>query len=80
MRTSKYQTTTNIQEVVENKKLRNLYIFTYEPSGKHYYTVNGKKMSMAKFNEMFPIELIKHNPKGSNFDKTKNWMNGQKSY
>ena len=80
MRTSKYQTTTNIQEVIENKRLRNLHIFTYESSGKNYYTVNGKKVKTEKFNDMFPIELIKRNPKGSNFDKTKNWMNGEKSY
>jgi hypothetical protein len=80
MKASKYQTTTNIQEVVKNKAIRNFYVFTYEPSGKCYYNVNGKKISSAKFNDMFPIELRKHNPKGSNSDKSRNWMNGYKSY
>lgn len=80
MRTSKYQPTTNIQEIVKNKALRNLYIFTYKPDGKNYYTVNSKKISVDQFNEMFPIQLTKHNPKGNNYDKTKNWMHGEKSY
>jgi hypothetical protein len=80
MKVSKYQTTTNIQEVVKNKAIRNSYVFTYEPSGKCYYTVNGKKISLGKFNSMYPVDLIKHNPKGANSDKSRNWINGEKSY
>jgi hypothetical protein len=70
----------NLKTVFKNRSLRSKYVFTYEPTGERYYTVDGKKVTIEKFNEMFPIEFKKISSKGDNPDIRKNWVNGGKSY
>lgn len=71
---------TNLQEVIKNKQERNKYMFTYEPNGLCYYTVNGKKINPIDFDKMFPIEFKRSLKKGENSDRTKNWIYNKKSY
>jgi hypothetical protein len=70
----------NIQRVIENKINRQSYLFTYQPNGNNYYLVNGEKVSIEKFNELFPIEFKPYSSNTENPDKTKNWIQDKKSY
>lgn len=70
----------NIRQVLNNRNKRLKYTFTYLPNGENYYMVDGKKVSVKEFNEMFPIEFKPLMQKGANYDRTKNWLHGDKSY
>ena len=79
-RRRRYLLVGNVKEVLENKLIRSKYTFTYECNGDGYYTVDGEKITIEEFNILFPIELKPPAPKGENYDRTKNWLHGNKSY
>jgi hypothetical protein len=70
----------NIQEVVANRNIVKTTPFVYKSTGESYYLLDGKKVSIEDFESMFPLDLKPVAPKGANYDKTKNWVFGDKSY
>jgi hypothetical protein len=70
----------NLHEVIMNKEKRSSYTFTYKFNGESYYTVGEQKITPDKFNSLFPIEFKFESKKGKNSDRTKSWMQGEKSY
>lgn len=75
----KYLKNCNVSEVLSNKEKRSAYTFRVSPIASGYL-VNGKLISEKEFDAMFPITLKPARTKGANFDKTKNWLFGERSY
>lgn len=80
MKKERYIKVGNIHEIVRNKRERCNYVFTYEATGENYYVVGDKKLTIDEFHKMFPIDIKPPVNKGLNSDRTKNWINGEKSY
>ena len=70
----------NLQQIIANKEKRNQYTFRYNFNGENYYIVNDQQILVDKFNSLYPVELKHTNSKGKNSDRTRNWINGDKSY
>lgn len=70
----------NVKQVLENRNQKLKHTFTYLPNGDSYYLVDGKKVGVKEFNEMFPVDFKPPITKGANYDRTKNWVHGDKSY
>ena len=79
-RRKRYLLVGNVKEVMANKLARSKYTFTYKSNEDCYYTVDKKKLTIEEFNTLFPIEFKPPAPKGENYDRTKNWLHGDKSY
>ena len=72
---------TNISNVLESEQRRNNVPFVFNPNGESYYIHEREEINESQFNRLYPLEkLIKTAYKGENSDRTKNWMQDQKSY
>lgn len=73
-----------LSEYLKNKEIRNNMRYTCNPQRQGYVILEHCIISDEEVNEMLPLRekvlLWNHNNKGQNPDKTKNWMNGEKSY
>lgn len=70
----------NIGQVVRNKSIRRSTVFVFSPNMSGHYLYDNKAIPVNKFNELFPIQLKPIAFKGKNYDRTKNWIHGDKSY
>lgn len=70
----------NIAEVVANRNKIKTTPFVFESTGDNYYLYEGERISEEKMKAMFPLQLKPVAPKGANYDRTKNWVFGEKSY
>jgi hypothetical protein len=70
----------NIAEVMKNKDIRYSYRYLYKHNGEGFYIKGKKCIPEAEFEKMYPIEIKSPPPKGSNPDKSKNWIHDAKSY
>lgn len=70
----------NIAEVVANRNKLKTTPFVFKGTGDNYYLHEGKRVSTPELEAMFPIQLKPVAPKGANYDRTKNWVFGEKSY
>lgn len=79
-RSKKFLLVGNVRQVLLNRKKRLQYTFTYLPNGSKFYNVDGVKMDVKEFNDKFPVDFKPPLGKGANYDRTKNWVYGDKSY
>lgn len=70
----------NIAEVVANRNKIKTTPFIFKSTGESYYLYEGKRVEVAELEEMFPTQLKPLALKGANYDRTKNWVFGEKSY
>lgn len=59
----------NLKEVIRNKLLRNLFTFRFDGhSGKGYYIMGERRLTVKQFNDEFPIEPLPVRLKGKDPD------------
>lgn len=71
---------TGIPAYVRNKELRRTTTFIIDSEGKGNYLFNGELIPKLKFEIDHPVKLSKMAYKGENRDKSKGWLNDEKSY
>lgn len=72
---------TNITNVLQSESLRANTPFVFIPGAESYYLHEGKEVEQRQFEKDYPLaKFIKTAYKGENSDRTKNWINDEKSY
>lgn len=62
------------------RKIRNAAIFSYNPNGKNFYILNGKKIPEQEFDAANPVEHFPPTASHDNYDQTKNYMFNKKCF
>lgn len=69
----------NIQEYCRNLLIRKSALFSITSTG-NFYTYEGRVYSEKEFEDLYHLNLKPLATKGKNYDRTKSWLHGDKSY